>query len=187
MSEELQSKTQALIKDIEAKDRRFRLALGVFAAILFIGVVTLLALGYQLSAANSKLITTANQTLTNQSKVLNQLQSVSKARTDQISELQQHIDCIVALFGSPDRSKLVISDIEQCKLSNATNLSASTSALPQAATKPSAAIVRKTTASPKPSPSSSSPPKVTKSTQAPFPISLFQAIDDGLEKLVKAL
>lgn len=45
-----------------------------------------------------------------------QLASNAKQRTSQINKLQNHIDCIVSLFGQPNRSSLVIKNIEDCNL-----------------------------------------------------------------------
>jgi hypothetical protein len=177
MSEDIK-KTQDIIKDIEVKDRRFRIALTLLSLLLFLGVLLLLVLSYQQSVNNQKLIATANQTLTNQSKVLSQLQAVSRARTDQITELQQHIDCIVALFGAPNRSSLVISDIEQCKLSNSNSTStiASSSLSSPSSSQPSAShpsvtpapIAKSPQVSPIPSPQPIKPVTSTFKTGIPL-------------------
>lgn len=106
---DLPATTQALIQDIERKDRRFRVAQAVFF-VLIAGLLTVLLVGnYRQGDQNQKVI--AGQT-----KTLKTLTASAKQRTEQIGDLQKHIDCIVALFQEPNRASLIITDIENCSL-----------------------------------------------------------------------
>lgn len=58
----------------------------------------------------------SNRIIQNQQKTLSALARNSKIRTQQIHELQTHIDCIVELFTQPNRANLTITDINDCKI-----------------------------------------------------------------------
>lgn len=153
--------TEMLIKNIEAKDRRFRVAQVIFLAVIITSILALLFLGYQQQLANQKLI--ASQEI-----ALNKLTNGAKQRTEQINDLEQHIDCIVLLFQSKNRANLVISDVESCKIDTVTGnvvYSAKPVAPPQASrtTTPTATPISVPSPAPSPKPTTTQQPAVTKS------------------------
>ena len=101
------------IDEINRKDARFRFVVVLVTVFAILALATLLILAYQESLNNQKLINAQNKTLTT-------LVSTAKQRSTQIDDLQKHIDCIVELFKVQNRANLVISDIENCKIDQAT-------------------------------------------------------------------
>lgn len=106
-----------LISDIEAKDRKYKVATGIFGAMLFLGLIVLLLIGiHTLQGVDTQLVQ-QKSLLNSQRQVLGRIQSSAEQRTKQINQLQQHIDCITELFQQPNRAYLSISDLASCKLS----------------------------------------------------------------------
>lgn len=48
--------------------------------------------------------------------IVTQINSSSKQRTIQLTDLQNHIDCIVELFQQPSRNNLTINDLQGCQI-----------------------------------------------------------------------
>jgi cell division protein FtsB len=101
--------SHALLRDIEVKDRRFRFVQTLFFFLVAAMLGVLLLASYKQQANTQRVIE-------GQTKTLNTLTHVAKQRTDQINDLQKHIDCVVALFQQPNRASLRISDLENCSL-----------------------------------------------------------------------
>lgn len=103
--------TQDLIHRIESKDRKFRTAqslfmimlLAVLSGIIFVQFRTLDTVRQQLVASKATATETSKQ---------------SKAQRDTII---RRLDCVVAFFAQPDRTNLVISDIDKCSLNPSDN------------------------------------------------------------------
>lgn len=53
-----------------------------------------------------------------QGELLQQIKKSADSRQKQLNDLQNHIDCIVALFQRPNHDQLVISDIENCDINS---------------------------------------------------------------------
>lgn len=102
MSDDIHGLTQALIRDIEIKDRRFRMAQAVFmivvAAALFVGGFWI----YQLQVENKQLLAAQQKTLQAQGKATQQL--------------NKHIDCIAQFFSSPNRSNETLQNDDNCDI-----------------------------------------------------------------------
>ena len=110
--------THDLLHDIEIKDRRFRYTQTLFFFLVSAMLAILLIASYRQQADSKNVIS-------GQSKTLSALSSNSTKQTQQINDLQKHIDCIVALFQQPSRANLVITDIENCSLAQLQASSAS--------------------------------------------------------------
>src|SRR6266567_4515312 len=111
--EEMPIDTHELLRQIETRDNRFRAALAIFVLLILLGLVALLVNGYRLQSDNHKLIETQNSLTVQQQKQTNELE---RANNMKLNDLQNHIDCIVALFATPNRTSFFISDITNCKI-----------------------------------------------------------------------
>jgi hypothetical protein len=96
-----------LIRVLGKKDNRFRVAQALFFAILVIGLVVLIIFSLRQQSQNTKLL---------QEQALSSEQS-----SQQIKDLQNHIDCVVSLFTEPNRTNLVITDITKCQVTDTSN------------------------------------------------------------------
>jgi type II secretory pathway pseudopilin PulG len=110
-----------LLREIERKDAMFRLFQTVFGVVLFGLMALLLLQSYSLQSQN-------NQLLRNQQGMVQENVAITKAIKDsqasseadnkaKLTNLQNHIDCIVSLFQKPNRASLTITDITTCQLS----------------------------------------------------------------------
>lgn len=105
-----------LVERVENRNRRFKLASIVFGAVLTAGLAVLLVIGLiTLQGVNNQLAQ-QKRLLTSQQQILSQIQKSSNQRTQQLADLQQHIDCIVALFQKPNHQQLTITDLEDCQI-----------------------------------------------------------------------
>lgn len=91
------------------------------AVVVFIvlGILTILYFNLATVTSLRRQITQQQQIINQTSNITKQLQSNSAQRTQQIQTLTDHIDCIVTLFGQPNRQELKISDIQNCKITTA--------------------------------------------------------------------
>lgn len=115
-----------LLERVESRNRLFKLASGVFGAVLVAGLTLLLVIGLSTLQAVDKQLASQKNLLDSQQKILSQIQSLGKQQTTQINDLQSHIDCIVALFQQPNRASLTITDLETCKLTPSSSLGGTT-------------------------------------------------------------
>ena len=58
------------------------------------------------------------QIITQIKGVTDQINASSKQRTDQINQLNRHLDCVVTFFTQKDRTQKAINDIETCTVTN---------------------------------------------------------------------
>lgn len=166
-----------LVERVENRNRRFKLASVVFGAVLTAGLAVLLVIGLiTLQGVNNQLAQ-QKKLLTSQQQILSQIQKSSNQRTQQLADLQQHIDCIVALFQQPDRSELTISDLENCKI-NRDNTSSYNGASAPAQSAPAKTSTPSTGASNKQPAKSPSKPAKTPSRLDRVPVlgRLFRAL-----------
>lgn len=96
-----------LINALGKKDNRFRIAQAFFFVALAAGLITLIVFSLKQQSQNTKLLQEQTQ--------------ISRQSTQQIQDLQNHIDCVVSLFTEPNRTNLVISDITKCQVTDTTN------------------------------------------------------------------
>lgn len=68
-----------------------------------------------------------NKLIATTSDVSQQILKASKQRTDQINDVNRHLDCIVQFFAQPDRGNKAIDNIETCRIDD---LAPSTSSAP---------------------------------------------------------
>lgn len=88
----LPSTPEEIASDMATKDRRFKVAIGVFMIAVITNLVVLLVVIINFQAATKKEI------------------------DGQLKGLSNHIDCIVSLFQTPRRTAFYISNIQNCKL-----------------------------------------------------------------------
>lgn len=100
-------------EEVVRKNRRFQIARAIFFVLTGAVIIAILIFSLIQFSTNQRLVDT-------QAKTVKQLTTNSDQNTRQIADLQKHIDCIVALFQQPGRASFVITDIENCKLSNFT-------------------------------------------------------------------
>lgn len=105
--------THDLLVDIERKDRRFRYTQGLFFFLVAIMLAFLLIFSIMQQLANEKL-------LSNQTQTIHKLSDSTDQQAREINDLQKHIDCIVELLRQPNRSTIVITDIQNCKITQFT-------------------------------------------------------------------
>lgn len=140
--------THELLRRIETKDSKFRIAQAVFFVLVIGALITILTLVYNIQNANHDLLKTQSKSLDSQEQIINQLNDNGKANTKQLDSLQQHIDCITALFQQPNRAQLTLTDITTCQFTS--NGGTSTGSTPSG-----------TTSNPKPSSPSTTTPTPT--------------------------
>jgi hypothetical protein len=101
--------TQELINSIEKKDKSFRLAQSIFLTLLLVLLVGIVFVQFRtLDTVRQQLVAskaTATET-TNQSN-------------QQRDTIIRRLDCVVAFLNQPNRTALVISDIDKCSLNTA--------------------------------------------------------------------
>jgi cell division protein FtsB len=113
---------QDLIGKIERKDQRFRVFQSITMAILGAGIIALLFLNYSIQSYNHRLLANGVQTLSQEQQIIDQQKKTIDVLSMKITDLGNHIDCIVDLFGQPNRASLTIKDISSCQiLNNVTN------------------------------------------------------------------
>lgn len=106
-----------LLESVNRKNTAFLVSVALLSALSFVMVVALLVLSYQAQDKTSKLLESQSKTLVTQQQIIDSLNGHAKERSQQIDELQQHINCIVTLFTMPNRASLTITDISGCQLS----------------------------------------------------------------------
>jgi hypothetical protein len=99
---------EVILKNIEKKDRRFRLFQGAFIVLIFISLVGILLI--------------QQATLNNVKKELAQQQSTVAEVKKSSDTINRHLDCIIVYFGQKNRSELTIQDINNCTLQNSTGV-----------------------------------------------------------------
>lgn len=104
------------------------LAIGLTIIVVAMGAI----LFFQTIALN-KLQVQSNQN----NKIIGQIQGLEKTqvknsviRTNQINELNRHLDCIVTFFSQQDRSTTAIADIDTCTLQDTKSGTTTTPTLP---------------------------------------------------------
>jgi len=108
--------THELLRRIEVKDRKFRVAQAIFSAAMITALIILLAATYRLQNENNNLLKAQSATLAQAKATTDQLKANDKHNAQSLQDLQNHIDCIVNLFTQPNRASLVITDITSCQL-----------------------------------------------------------------------
>jgi len=98
--------TNALIAQIESKDRRFRLAQTIFMVATFFALILII------SAQQRTLAGVQNQL--DQQKTIAK-QSDDRAQ-DQLQTILRRFDCLTVFFSQKDRTNLTIKSIDQCTL-----------------------------------------------------------------------
>ena len=100
--------TQRLIKDIERKDRRFRLAQSTFTVIILLVLLGVIFAQYRTLSA-------VQQQLSQAKEIAAQDDRQSDEQRDKII---RRLDCIVVFFQQPNRTLLTIKDIDACTLNH---------------------------------------------------------------------
>lgn len=100
---------EELLHQIEANDRRFRLAQGVFMFVVGGILMVLLTAQYNTIIAFDKQSNERREGL----------QQVQQATKNSVDETERYIYCIAQFFANNDRSNWVISDLENCKITRA--------------------------------------------------------------------
>jgi len=91
---------QQLLSVIRQKDRRFRIVSYIYATTIVAGLCVLLIVGLvNLNRANAQ---------------LDLIQATGKVQSQQIHEVNQHIDRIAQFFTRTDRTSAAINDIDRC-------------------------------------------------------------------------
>lgn len=111
-----------IIDRIDDRNRRFKAASVVFAALLLVGLVVLLVLGLQTLQGVNTQLSSQKKLLTNQQQTLSAITASGKQRTAQIQDLQNHIDCIVELLRQPNRASLTLKDLNGCQFDTNGNI-----------------------------------------------------------------
>lgn len=193
-----QSKLQNLKDDATIKDRRFQIAQGVFMVTVSIAIAGVLLLLYNnTEQARAQLV--LQQTLLEQQKKTTD--DLKKNTADQLSRQTRYIECIAKFFANPDRTKLVIADLDACLLqqvgivpSESVSDSPPNNSPPLASsspTSPPTAAITQPSSSPSPAPSSSPSPATASpppSQDAPEPVLVLPpTLVQTLDKVVKDL
>lgn len=99
-------RTQTLIRDIERKDRRFRVAQSIFTILILLVLVGVITAQYRTLAG-----------------VRNQLQQqkeiaamADKQNQERQETMLRRLDCMTVFFSQKDRTNLSIKDIDKCTL-----------------------------------------------------------------------
>ena len=112
--------TTELLRQIERKDALFRITQTSFFVGVLIALAVLLLFSYNLQSQNHALLDNQTAMLKSNNQLTKALQSdvndLQKSNSAQLTDLQNHIDCIVSLFANPNHTNLVISDIQSCQL-----------------------------------------------------------------------
>lgn len=106
-----------LLERVENRNRWFKIASVVFGITLLIGLIAVLIIGISTLQGVKDQLASQKTLLGSQQQILSRIQASSNQRTKQINDLQDHINCIVALFQQPNRSALTITDLEGCQIS----------------------------------------------------------------------
>ena len=114
-----------LLARVENRNRMFKIASVIFGVVLVGGLSMLLIIGLNTLQGVNNQLTQQKALLDSQNKILSRIKDSSDQRTQQIKDLQQHIDCVVELLRNSNRDSLKITDIQQCKI---TKVSAAASA-----------------------------------------------------------
>lgn len=161
--------------------RRNNLTIGFCIIAIALGTIL-----FMLAAATAELQhqqDTENTILSQIKGVTDQLNTNAKDRTDQINQLNRHLDCIVLFFTDPNRSQKTISDIDTCTLKN-TN-TGTTQSFPQ-----NSGTVNGATQAPNTQPNTSNNTKTSTPapSEAPARAGFFQRnIVQPIKNLIKAL
>lgn len=109
-----------VIRRIEQRDMAFRISQSVFAVMMVSALVFLIAQVYSIQKQNNDLLKRQEVLVTQNTQLTKSLESdVSELKQNdqkQLSELQNHIDCIVHLFQQPNFTSLKINDVQNCNL-----------------------------------------------------------------------
>lgn len=121
--------THQLLRQIERKDALFRRTLATFLGSILIALCLLLLFIYHIQSINHQLLQNQDRLLAQNTTLTEQLKhdvsGLNNNTNMRLIDLQNHIDCIVSLFQQPNRTNLVISDIQNCNLSSTPGGSAS--------------------------------------------------------------
>lgn len=103
--------------------RRNNLTIGFTILFMTLGVVLLLQASATSKLQQQQIATQqqnkdTHQLLVQIKSVADKLDHNSAQRTDQINQLNKHLDCIVAFFTDGNRSQKAIADIDTCTLKN---------------------------------------------------------------------
>jgi hypothetical protein len=168
-----------LDQELHSRTKRLRVAQLLLILVILTGLGFLIIANYRLTTANNKLQSQNIQLIKEQKSTLDTLINLGKERSQQINNLQNHIDCIVTLFSKPNRLNLTITDITTCQLTSGTTGAVSNSP-------PKALQAPTPTPQSQPSPSSqsssqpSSPPSQPSSSSTPHSPSLIKQIKNFL-------
>lgn len=110
--------TDELLHLIETNDRRFRVAQAVFMFVISGILVTLLFSNYQTIVAFQK----------QSEERRNAIEKIQQATKDSVDETERYIYCIAQFFASKDRANLIITDLDNCKITDTSSASTLTPA-----------------------------------------------------------
>jgi hypothetical protein len=113
--------------------------------------------------------------------VTDQINTSSKQRTEQIDQLNKHLDCVVTFFTQKDRTQKAINDIETCTVKNTSTGSISGPKASSSGTTSTPA--QKSSNTPAPRKISTPTQDVVKKPTEPTP-SVFSRVNDLINKAV---
>lgn len=111
MSKLEHSTTRQLIDRVNSQNRRFRVASVVFGAVTVLGLLLLVLICLSTLSGVNRQLEQQKKLLDSQAKILSSVQASGDQRTEQLRNLQSHIDCIITFFGLPNRSSLSIQNV----------------------------------------------------------------------------
>lgn len=165
--------TAALVANFETKDRRFRIAQGIFMGIVFIVLafvvffqqVTLVAVREQLRQQGILLQQQKDNT-----------DELKKNTEEQLGKVSSQLDCIAQFFANRNRTTAIITDLEQCRIVNADgSVLQATPSTPNNSTvtpTPSGSSTSPAVNTPTPSNTQQPPNSSTGNPQAPGPVEI---------------
>lgn len=107
---------QKRIRHIDLWFREYGVHISLAVIVIAFGAILLLLAGSQSRLAEQS--EQSKKILLQLKGVTDQISASSQQRTEQINDLNAHMDCIVAFFSQEDRTQKSIDDIETCSLKN---------------------------------------------------------------------
>lgn len=117
-----------LLREIERKDALFRTFATIFGAIVLILNTAILLIVLTNTTQTKSLVQSSNKNVESQKVVIDDLAKNSKQRTQQIGDLQTHLDCIFKYFATADRSSNTTLSLSPNQQACDVNLNPTTSA-----------------------------------------------------------
>lgn len=107
-----------LLARVEDRNRRFKVASVVFGAILIIGLTVLVVIGLVTLQGVNNQLKQQKRLLDSQQQILSQIKASSDQRTQQLQELNDHIDCIASFFDGRTRTGAAITNLDECVITS---------------------------------------------------------------------